>query len=161
MTQVRFAATGNAQPQHWGWGQTPVGRAWVAWHGDAICALGFNAPPATGMRDDHAAQRWLDAICAEPARTLTVAPAGTDFQRRVWQALTRIPRGATCSYAEVARMIAAPGASRAVGGACGANPIAILIPCHRVLRGDGALGGYSGGLVWKRRLLAWEGVAVA
>ncbi len=84
--------------------------------------------------------------------------AGTEFQRSVWNALRQIPTGKTRSYADVARAIGRPRAVRAVGQACGANPIPVLIPCHRVLAAHGKLGGFSGGLDWKRRLLAREKV---
>ncbi len=84
--------------------------------------------------------------------------AGTEFQQRVWNALRRIEFGATRSYGEVASMIGSPGAVRAVGGACGANPVPLLVPCHRVLAANQKLGGFSGGLNWKRKLLAVEGV---
>jgi O-6-methylguanine DNA methyltransferase len=87
--------------------------------------------------------------------------AGTDFQRQVWRALQQIPRGKTSSYGAIARQIGRPKSVRAVGGACGANPLPVLIPCHRVLAANGRLGGFSGGLPWKRRLLAAEGLAPA
>jgi len=87
--------------------------------------------------------------------------AGTDFQRRVWSALRKIGSGSTRSYAEVARAIGKARAVRAVGGACGANPIPVLVPCHRVLAANRELGGFSGGLNWKRALLAREGVQFA
>ena len=83
---------------------------------------------------------------------------GTEFQRQVWRAMRRIPWGKTSSYGELAREIGRPNAVRAVGGACGANPIPVFIPCHRVLAASGRLGGFSGGLDWKRKLLAAEGV---
>jgi methylated-DNA-[protein]-cysteine S-methyltransferase len=82
---------------------------------------------------------------------------GTEFQRLVWNALRQIPSGQTKSYAEVAQSIDRPGAVRAVGQACGANPIPVVIPCHRVLAAGGKLGGFSGGLDWKRKLLTREG----
>jgi len=82
---------------------------------------------------------------------------GTPFQRRVWAALRRLRPGRTCSYAALARAVARPGAARAVGRACAANPIPLLVPCHRVLAADGGLGGFSAGLRWKRLLLAREG----
>jgi len=82
---------------------------------------------------------------------------GTDFQRAVWAALRRIARGETRTYGELARQLNRPDAARAVGRACGANPVPLLIPCHRVLATGGKLGGFSGGLKWKRRLLAAEG----
>jgi O-6-methylguanine DNA methyltransferase len=91
---------------------------------------------------------------------LTLPPldisAGTAFQQRVWLALQRIPLGQTKSYGEIAAEIGSPKAVRAVGGACGANPIPLLIPCHRVLAANDELGGFSGGLDWKLRLLAAE-----
>jgi O-6-methylguanine DNA methyltransferase len=83
---------------------------------------------------------------------------GTMFQRKVWSALRKIARGRTKSYGEIARAIGKPKAVRAVGGACGANPIPVLVPCHRVLAANKKLGGFSGGLNWKRGLLACEGV---
>lgn len=86
---------------------------------------------------------------------------GTEFQQSVWEELCRIGAGQTRGYGEIARALGRPGASRAVGQACGANPIPLLIPCHRVLAADRKLGGFSGGLTWKRRLLARERAAVA
>jgi AraC family transcriptional regulator of adaptative response/methylated-DNA-[protein]-cysteine methyltransferase len=83
---------------------------------------------------------------------------GTAFQRRVWKALSKIPAGSTVSYAGIARKIGAPQSARAVAQACGANPLAIAIPCHRVVRTDGALSGYRWGIERKRALLTREGV---
>jgi O-6-methylguanine DNA methyltransferase len=83
---------------------------------------------------------------------------GTAFQRSVWRVMQKIPPGQTRSYGEIAQAIGKPEAVRAVGGACGANPIPILVPCHRVLAAGGKLGGFSGGLKWKRELLAREGI---
>jgi O-6-methylguanine DNA methyltransferase len=87
--------------------------------------------------------------------------SGTNFQRCVWKALQKIMPGQTRSYGEVARRIGRPKAVRAVGGACGANPIPVLIPCHRVLAANRKPGGFSGGLDWKRTLLAREGFSFA
>ena len=81
---------------------------------------------------------------------------GTVFQRKVWDALRRIPRGETRTYSEIAREIGAPQAVRAVGSACGANPVAVVVPCHRALRSDGGLGGYAWGLSRKSKLLELE-----
>jgi AraC family transcriptional regulator of adaptative response/methylated-DNA-[protein]-cysteine methyltransferase len=81
---------------------------------------------------------------------------GTAFQRRVWEALLAIPRGETRSYAEVATAVGAKGSERAVGAACGANHLAVVIPCHRVVRRDGGMGGYRWGVERKERLLARE-----
>ena len=94
----------------------------------------------------------------EAKRTAFALPLdlrGTPFQLQVWRELLRIPYGETCSYHDVARAIGDPLASRAVGGANGANPLALIVPCHRVVASNG-LGGYAGGLVLKRRLLALE-----
>ena len=81
---------------------------------------------------------------------------GTVFQRRVWDELRRIPRGETRTYRQIAHAIGAPAAVRAVGSACGANPVALVVPCHRAVRTDGGLGGYAWGLARKKRLLALE-----
>jgi AraC family transcriptional regulator of adaptative response/methylated-DNA-[protein]-cysteine methyltransferase len=113
------------------------------------------------MRDDDA----LGDVCAQIvalASGATVAHAlpldvrGTAFQQRVWQELLRIPRGVTITYAELALRIGAPTAVRAVGTACGANPVALVIPCHRIVRADGGLGGYAWGVERKARLLQQE-----
>ena len=82
--------------------------------------------------------------------------AGTEFQQRVWQALLRIPMGALSTYGEIARQLGRPEAARAVGAAVGRNPIAIIVPCHRVVGSDGSLTGYAAGLPRKRALLALE-----
>jgi len=81
---------------------------------------------------------------------------GTVFQRRVWDELRRIPRGETRTYRQIARAVGAPEAVRAVGSACGANPVALVVPCHRAVRSDGGLGGYAWGLGRKKKLLALE-----
>jgi len=87
--------------------------------------------------------------------TVPVAPEGTAFQRDVWEALQDIPYGSTATYGRIAEEIGRPGSARAVGTACGANPIPLIIPCHRVVASNG-IGGYSGGLSIKRKLLAME-----
>lgn len=92
---------------------------------------------------------------------LTVAPAGSDFQQRVWALLRTIPPGETRSYGDLARQLGQPGAARAVGLANGANPIAIIIPCHRVIGANGTLTGYAGGMARKAWLLRHEGALPA
>ena len=101
------------------------------------------------------------AFIENPGRNPVFAldPAGTEFQKRVWRALREIPAGVTASYADIAKTIGEPKASRAVAQACGANPIAVAIPCHRVVRNDGSLSGYRWGADRKRALLAREGAA--
>ena len=120
---------------------------------------------AAGRASPHL-RRWL----RDTARALRLAlegrtpkrlppldlSTGTDFQRSVWNALREIPVGKTKSYAEIARAIGRPRAVRAIGQACGANPIPVLVPCHRVIAADGGPGGFSAGLDWKRKLLAME-----
>lgn len=104
------------------------------------------------------AERELEEYFAGRRRsfTLPLAPAGTAFQRAVWEALREIPYGQTCSYQQIARRIGRPAACRAVGMANHRNPIPILIPCHRVVGADGSLTGYAGGLAVKSRLLELE-----
>ena len=88
---------------------------------------------------------------------LPLAPEGTEFQKRVWREIARIPRGETLSYAELALRAGAPGAARAAGAATGRNPISVVVPCHRVVGSGGDLTGYAGGLDRKTRLLELEG----
>ncbi len=139
-----------------------------------ICAVKLGDAPAPLARqlvqEFPQAERILDAKALAPAaqalrawfngdaslERLPIDIRGTVFQRRVWDALRRIPRGETRSYQEIARAVGAPRAVRAVGSACGANPVALIVPCHRVLRSDGGLGGYAWGLERKRKLLGLE-----
>jgi O-6-methylguanine DNA methyltransferase len=110
--------------------------------------------------EEHLRQalRELDEYFAGTRRTFTVPLdlRGTAFHRRVWDAVERIPYGETRSYAEIAREVAAPAATRAVGAANGANPVAPFVPCHRVVGSDGRLTGYGPGLLLKQRLLVFE-----
>lgn len=89
--------------------------------------------------------------------TLNVVPRGTEFQRQVWQALQEIPYGTLATYRDIAQRIGRPNAVRAVGAANGANPVAVVVPCHRVIGSNGTLTGYAGGLEIKERLLQLEG----
>lgn len=111
---------------------------------------------AEGKCDDHvkAVRDYLDGKTAKYA--LPIAMEGTPFQKKVWQALRRIPYGKTRSYKDIATEIGSPKAFRAVGSACGANPVAVVVPCHRVLATGGGLGGYAYGLPVKQQLLAYE-----
>jgi len=117
--------------------------------------------PQAEQCDDRQLAKWVKAIVAQleaPAAVcdLPLDIRGTAFQRQVWEALREIPLGETVSYAEIARRIGRPKAVRAVGSACGKNPVAPVIPCHRVLASDGTLGGYGFGLDRKRTLLDRE-----
>jgi len=113
------------------------------------------------VRDEKAlafVQKQIDEYCAGKRRDfdLELAPTGNDFQMKVWKALTTIPFGETTSYGALAKKIGHPDAARAVGAANGANPIALIVPCHRVIGADGSLTGFGGGLPLKRALLAHE-----
>ncbi len=116
---------------------------------------------ATFVPPDASFERWVDRVLAAIASPQADAGApldlrGSAFQHTVWQALCAIPAGSTASYGAIAEGIGRPGAARAVARACASNPVALLVPCHRVVRGDGALGGYRWGLERKRQLLAIE-----
>lgn len=104
----------------------------------------------------RAALRALESPDDVNTRTLKLDPAGTVFQKRVWEALRRIPAGTTATYTDIAQQLGAPGASRAVAQACAANALAVLVPCHRVIRQDGALAGYRWGVERKQALLERE-----
>jgi O-6-methylguanine DNA methyltransferase len=136
----------------------------IATYSDAgLAAIDFpgrrKAPPAAWHKlVTKAIQATLTGAAPGELPPLDVR-SGTEFQQRVWEELLRIPTGHTRAYGELARVLRKPGAARAVGSACGSNPIPLLIPCHRVLAANGRLGGFSGGLDWKRRLLAVEGVS--
>ncbi|PTA68957.1 bifunctional DNA-binding transcriptional regulator/O6-methylguanine-DNA methyltransferase Ada [Deinococcus arcticus] len=118
-------------------------------------------PKATLKQDEAALAPYVDALAthlvgARPELALPLEPAGTAFQQRVWAALKTIPYGQTRSYAQVAQIIGQPQAVRAVAQACAANPVGLVVPCHRVLRSSGALGGYRWGTDRKRALLDRE-----
>lgn len=122
--------------------------------------------PGAAVAADSALQPVLEKVIASiqgtaPCPELPLDIQGTAFQHRVWKALTSIPRGATATYAEIARAVGSPAATRAVGTACGANPVAVVIPCHRVVRTNGELGGYRWGLGRKQALLERERQAAA
>jgi methylated-DNA-[protein]-cysteine S-methyltransferase len=134
---------------------------------ERLACIGFPSgkgavtPGADWQRDDAAFGQARAQLGAYFAGRLTrfdleLAPRGTAFQRQVWQALTEIPPGTTIAYGELARRIGRPSASRAVGAANGANPLPIVVPCHRVIGASGALTGFAGGLDTKRFLLALE-----
>jgi len=148
--------------------ETPLGPLTLAATARGLAAALFDAqshhPGDIDARVDpqhpHLAQaaREFAAYFAGTGQRFTVAldPAGTPFQQRVWQALLEIAPGARLSYGEIARRLGRPGAARAIGAAVGRNPIAIIVPCHRVVGSDGSLTGYAGGLPRKRALLEHE-----
>lgn len=158
---------------------SPLGTLLLVSDGEALRALDFEDEAPRMMRllrrhygttaltpaeDPHGFGRRLTAYFAGDLAALEDLPVrtnGTPFQRTVWQALRAIPAGATTSYGDLAARLGKPSASRAVGLANGANPVAIVVPCHRVIGGDGDLTGYAGGLARKRWLLAHEGAIAA
>lgn len=155
-------------------GQASLGSVLVASTAAGVCAVLMGEEPQTLVRDLQdrfpkaelvGADAGYESVVAQvlaaiddPRRSadLPLDLRGTAFQYQVWQALRAIPAGETISYAELARRIGRPAAVRAVGTACGANPVAVLVPCHRVVRADGDLTGYRWGIDRKRRLLARE-----
>lgn len=146
--------------------ETPVGPLTLVSDGAALTGVYFaaqkhgSAPAATARADGilDAARRQLDSYFAgrRTGFDLPLAPVGTPFQIRVWDALTRIPYGETKSYGAIAAAIGAPKAVRAVGAANGRNPLPVVIPCHRVIGADGSLTGFGGGMERKRMLLDLE-----
>jgi len=146
--------------------QTPMGAFTAHFTPKGLAGLDFPGAEAAAPPSGAVNPRWVEETAAAVNETLEGRPhralppldlqTGTEFQREVWKALRGIPPGGTASYLEIARKLGRPKAARAVGQACGANPIPVLIPCHRVLASNGGLGGFSGGLDWKRRLLAIE-----
>jgi methylated-DNA-[protein]-cysteine S-methyltransferase len=143
--------------------ETPLGPLLLVSDGEALTAATFDAtPPADATPPDamvRAAAAELRAYFEGDPVTFTVPvrTAGTPFQERVWAALREIPHGVTLSYGALAARVGDPKAAQAVGAANGQNPIAVVVPCHRVVGADGALTGYAGGFHRKRALLDLEG----
>lgn len=152
----------------YGFQPTPFGECCIAFSNDGICALTFpenresaysdldNRFPDTDFKlnDEKAARLVLQIF--EKGEKPQLHPIGTEFQLSIWHALQLIPAGKTTTYALIAEAIGRSKAVRAVGTAIGANPIAFLIPCHRVIRTDGGMGGFRWGLECKKRMLEWE-----
>ncbi len=155
-------------------GNSPLGQTLAAASPRGLCMLAFadsrreliedverrfpGAVPAS-IRDP--AITWLRQAVKHVATPwgkppFPIDPHGTPFQRKVWRALRRVPSGRTSSYQDIARALGAPKASRAVAGACGANPISVAVPCHRIVHRDGSLSGYRWGVERKQKLLALE-----
>ena len=129
--------------------------------GSAPDRPGIGGEPAPVAAGNHSRLEW-PILPAEPDsfEHLTLDLQGTPFQIRVWQALRQVPFGTITSYQALADSLGMPRSARAVGGALGANPLPIIIPCHRVVATNGSLGGYSAGLQYKRLLLSHEQVAL-
>lgn len=174
MRATEYRAAGKGQSIRWCCFPSPLGAVLIAGTDRGICSvkLGSDAPSllrslkeefkeARLSKDSGRLSAGKKKILAflEGDRNLARVPLdirGTVFQRRVWNELRRIPAGETRTYRQIARAIGAPEAVRAVGSACGANPVALLVPCHRAVRTDGGLGGYAWGLARKKQLLDGE-----
>ncbi len=142
---------------------SPLGPLQIFANGQGISKISLgiyhHAPDASSALTQLAASQLQQYFAGSlTCFSLPLAAGGTTFQQQVWRALSQLPYGHTCSYADIARQIANPKAVRAVGAANGKNPIAIVVPCHRVIGANGTLTGYAGGLANKAWLLAHEGV---
>ena len=178
MSPGDYKRRGEGLAISYGFHASPFGDALLMATARGVCGLAFVNEDAGEGRAEALAdmtKRWPKANFVEqPAATQTFAAGifgtqqptasnpvrlvliGSDFEVRVWQTLLRIPMGRAVSYQHIARHLGQPNASRAVGSAVGRNPISFVVPCHRVLRGDGTLGGYHWGLTRKRALIGWE-----
>lgn len=174
MTPTAFRAGGSGTTIRFAVGECSLGAILVAATEKGVCAIQFGNDPDALVRDlqerfpkarliggDESFERVVAKVVGfveAPSHGLDLPlhVRGTAFQQRVWQALRQIPAGSTASYGEIAARIGRPRAVRAVGQACGSNPVAIAIPCHRVVRTDGALSGYRWGVERKRALLDRE-----
>jgi AraC family transcriptional regulator of adaptative response/methylated-DNA-[protein]-cysteine methyltransferase len=152
----------------YGFAESPFGKCFIAWFENKICQLSFfdNAEYEFEMfedkfkgnkfiQNDRRASQLAQQIFEQNERPQLYLE-GTEFQLKVWETLNQIHSNTTTTYADIADLIGKPKAVRAVGTAVGANPIAYLIPCHRVIRTDGTLGGYRWGLEVKKKMLAYE-----
>ena len=175
MLPAQYKKGGAGLTIHWTVCGTALGQALVAATERGICAVALAADkarlqaelanefPAARLNyvaDDHRfiadkVQQVAEALAGKTA-TVPIELLGTAFQHNVWQALMRIPQGQTRSYAELAQSLGMPKAARAVARACAGNKVAVLVPCHRIIRGDGSLGGYRWGLPLKEMILRGE-----
>ena len=174
MTPTDFRSGGAGHAICYAIGTCSLGSVLVAASEKGVCAILFGDEPESlgkelqvmfprariigGDKDFEELTGKVIAFVEDPAKGLDLPldVRGTAFQHRVWEALRRIPVGSTASYSEIAKKIGAPQAVRAVARACATNRIAVAIPCHRVVRSDGGLSGYRGGVERKRALLAKE-----
>lgn len=178
MTPGEFRRRGLGLEMTYGFHASPFGDALLMVTSRGVAGIAFVNEDAGQTREDVLAEmkgRWPLAKYVEaPERTLPyvqrifdfrnwspeqpvrIVLIGTDFEVRIWETLLKIPMGRAVSYADIARHIGCPTASRAVGSAVGRNPLSFVVPCHRVLRSDGSLGGYHWGLTRKRALIGWE-----
>ncbi|MBP8274741.1 MAG: methylated-DNA--[protein]-cysteine S-methyltransferase, partial [Acidobacteria bacterium] len=174
MTPATYGRGGKGAHIRWMSGATPIGHVMVASTDRGLCFVQVGEPVTMlrSLRDefplamiDARASRALQPLLAAAQAVATAKPLpaelpidirGTAFQWRVWRALTKIPRGETRSYTDIAKAIGSPSSVRAVARACATNPVALVVPCHRVVRADGDLAGYRWGLKVKKTLLSKE-----
>jgi len=175
MTPSAWRDGGRGETIRWTTFDSPLGEMLIAATSKGICRLTFDDseaslrrffPKANIVEDDGGLRELVEGALEAIERPLAMPDlpidvAGTAFQEAVWRELRKIPAGETRSYADIAAAIGAPKAVRAVGSANGDNHVCVLIPCHRVIRSDGSLGGYGGGIDRKKKLLASEGHAMA
>ena len=170
---IQYSSGNEKTSIYYGCSESPFGKLWVAWTTESINYLMFEdeegSDPVQGWgidnqvvechrNDDGAAEIARELFQRERKKLLALQPAGTSFQCEVWQALLNIPSGTVTTYSDIANAIGRPKSVRAVANAVGANPIAWLIPCHRVIRRDGSLGGYRWGISRKQAMLDWENI---
>lgn len=179
MTPGDYKAGGAGLGIVYGFHDSPFGTALMMVSGRGLCGLGFcdesegedgrrealadmmrRWPRARYVRDEARTAAFADAAFARAGwdadRPVKIVLIGSEFDVRVWEALLRIPAGRAVTYGDIAAHLGRPGAARAVGSAVGRNPVSFLVPCHRVLRKSGELGGYHWGLTRKRAIIGWE-----
>jgi len=177
MTPGDYKRRGEGLKMAYGFHASPFGQALLIATDRGIAGIAFVDEESGQTPQDTLAdmmQRWPKAHYVEAPdktarharqifaaewnqdRPVRLVMIGTDFDVRVWETLLKIPIGRAVSYTDIARHIGTPSAARAVGAAVGRNPLSFVVPCHRVLRGDGSLGGYHWGLTRKRALIGWE-----
>ncbi len=174
VTPGEYKAQGTGLTIEFGVHNTPFGNAFIATTPRGVCNIAFSESDDISELVEDLRQRWPHAVLHEsqhstqkvvaamfrqtdnPRSPLSLYVSGTNFQINVWKALLRIPPGSVASYSQIANFIGQPGSARAIGHTVGANPIAYLIPCHRVIQANGGLGGYHWGTTRKQVMLAWE-----
>lgn len=177
VTPDEYRRGGAGLEIRYGLAEGPFGTTFIAWTGRGICALAFVDADSREMQLESLASQWPGALLVEAQaeagmklhavfdraapreHPISVYVQGTNFQIAVWRALLSIQPGELASYGQIASLVGKPRAVRAVGGAIGANPCGFLIPCHRVIRGTGELGGYRWGQTRKQAINAWEAAA--
>lgn len=171
MTPLEFKKQGEGLDIHYGFHDSPFGECFIANTERGICAMHFSGknrketaedlkirwPKARIKKDESATSALAEKIfTAGKKNEFKLLVRGTPFQVKVWEALLKIPFGTLSSYSDIAKAIESPGATRAVGSAIGNNPVAYIIPCHRVIRSEGIIGNYHWGSERKTAIIGWE-----